>query len=78
MTHFADIADEDEDQRIRIIGHRAMVHKERVAFVTDSDEGKADRYIAKLKQQFPGIRILERGDGPVENTVYVKVGPPEN
>jgi hypothetical protein len=47
-----------------------------VGFVTDSDHGKADRYIAKLTERFPGIRILWRGNGSVPNTVLVKVGPP--
>lgn len=75
---FMDIADVEEDKRIEIIGHRAMVHKEKVAFVTDDDAGKADRYIRKLQERFPGIKVIERGNGPVPNTVYVKVGPPEN
>lgn len=78
MTKFVDIADWDEDKRIDIIGHRAMDHLEKVAFVTDDDKGKAERYIRKLEERFPGIRVIERGNGPVEGTVYVKVGPPEN
>ena len=78
MTQFADIADHDEDKRIEIIGHRVMAHFEQVAFITDDDEGKADRYIAKLQERFPGIRVIERGKGPVKGTVYVKVGPPQN
>lgn len=74
---FADIADLEEDRRIEIIGGMAMAGKT-VAFITDSDEGKADRYIKKLTERFPGIRILGRFDGPVPNTVSVKVGPPED
>ncbi len=44
-----------------------------VAFITDSDPGKADRYISKLLKKFPGLKVLERFDGPVPNTVSVKV-----
>jgi len=75
---FADIADVAEDKRIEIIGHRVMVHKETVSFITDSDTGKADRYVKKLQEKFPGIRVIERGDGPIVGTVWVKVGPPVN
>lgn len=79
MTKFADIADFDEDKRIDIIGHRAMVHKEKVAFIVEEDEQeKKERYIRKLKERFPGIRIIEEGKGPIPNCVWVKVGPPEN
>jgi len=78
MTKFVDIADADEDKRIDTIGHRVMVHKETVAFITDDDAGKADRYISKLETKFPGIRVIDRGKGPVPSIVYVKVGPPLN
>jgi hypothetical protein len=73
---YVDIASLDEDKRIDLIGHRAMDHKEVVAFVTDADPGKANRYIRKLQAKFPTIRILDRFPGPVPNTVTVKVGPP--
>lgn len=81
MTEYHDIADHDEDTRINMIGRVAMEQKKRVAFVTDDtpdDPGKADRYIAKLQERFPGIRIINRGPGPVANAVYVTVGPPVN
>lgn len=76
MVHkpkFADIADLEEDRRIDVIGHRAIDHRETVAFVTDDDPGKADRYIRKLKAKFPLIEEIERGKGPVKGTVYIKV-----
>lgn len=75
---FVDIADSEEDERIQAIGKAAFGQKKTVAFVTDSDPGKADRYIAKLKEKFPGIRLIGRGDGPVAGAVWVKVGPPIN
>jgi len=76
MPPFSDIADLNEDTRIMAIGRAAMVQKKVVAFITDSDPGKADRYIEKLTKQFPGIVIVGRWEGPVANTVTVKVGPP--
>lgn len=78
MPAFVDIADNDEDRRIEIIGHQVMAHKRMVSFITDDEEGKAERYIKKLESRFPGIRVVERGKGPVKKTVWVKVGPPLN
>jgi hypothetical protein len=75
---FVDLGDVAEDQRIEAIGHQAMVHKKVVSFITDADEGKADRYIRKLEERFPGIVVIARGNGPVANTVFVKVGPTTN
>ncbi len=74
---YVDIADFEEDKRIAIIGDMAMKRRQRVAFVTDSDPGKAERYISKLKAKFPGIRIVDFFKGPVAGTVTVKVGPPD-
>jgi hypothetical protein len=78
MTVFMDVADHDEDRRIEMIGHQAMVHKKTVSFITDDEEGKAERYIRKLKERFPGICVIDRGKGPVDKTVWVKVGPAPN
>lgn len=74
---YADLGDFEEDQRIGTIGLAAMAHGQTVAFVTDDDPGKADRYIRKLKERFPGISVIERFNGPVAGTVTVKVGPPD-
>lgn len=76
MTPYADIADLDEDNRIALIGDYVMRYRKTAAFVTDSDPGKSDRYIQKLKHRYPGINIIGLIDGPVPNTVTVKVGPP--
>lgn len=75
---YRDLADMDEDERILGIGNEVTLGRKTVAFIMDSEPGKADRYIDKLQKRFPGVRILWRGDGPVPNTVAVKVGPPEN
>ena len=69
---YADLADLSEDERIAIIGQQAEGGK-RVAFIVE-DTAKADRYIRKLLLDF-NVRVEERGNGPVKDTVYVKVGP---
>ncbi len=74
---YADLHNLDEDGRIEVIGKMAMEKRQIVAFFTDADPGKADRYIAKLKAKFPGIRIVDFFAGPVANVVTIKVGPPD-
>lgn len=69
---YQDIADHDEDTRIEMIGKKAMTGQT-VAFITDADPGKADRYIAKLLKKFPGLKVLARFDGPIKGVVTVKV-----
>lgn len=78
MTPYLDIADHGEDDRIDIIGHRAMVHQEIVGFVVEADGAKADRYIRKLREKFPLIRVIDKSKGPVAGTELVRVGPPIN
>lgn len=78
---YKDLGDEKEDARIRQIGEAVMnlpSNDRTVGFITDAEEGKADRYIAKLQERYPGVRVVARGNGPVEKTVWVKVGPPVN
>lgn len=69
---YADLADFPEDDRIVAIGKVAEGGKV-VAFIVEN-EAKADRYIRKVLLDF-NVKVLERGRGPVEGTVYVKVGP---
>ena len=77
MVPFKDIADHDEDERIRQIGEKAMREKLVVGFITDKEEGKPERYIRKLQERFPGIRLISQGDGPVAETdrLHVSGGP---
>jgi hypothetical protein len=75
-VNYKDIADDPEDDRITKIGEKVMKERLTVGFITDAEEGKADRYIRKLSERFPGIRVIWRGNGPVAETVLVKVGPP--
>jgi hypothetical protein len=74
---YLDIADFDEDARVDVIGRAVMEQKKTSAFIVE-DDAKADRYLKKLKKRFPGIRLIARGDGPVKDTVFVKLGPPVN
>jgi hypothetical protein len=69
---FQDLADSPEDVRIARIGEAAETGQT-VAFVTDADPGKADRYIQKLLTRFPALEVTDRFDGPVPGTVSVKV-----
>ena len=79
MTVYADIADHEEDDRIDIIGAAVMREQKTAAFVVEIETpSKADRYIRKLEAKFPGIRVVARGNGPVEGTEFVKMGPPIN
>jgi hypothetical protein len=82
MKGFADIADFAEDTRIDMIGNATMSGKQSssekplvIGFVVEN-HAKADRYVKKLQEKFPSIRIIDRFDGPVKNTVTVRVGPP--
>jgi len=78
MPPYRDIADDPEDDRIRQIGEATMRRKLIVGFITDKEEGKPERYIRKLLERYPGIRVIYQGDGPVADTVLVKVAPPLN
>jgi hypothetical protein len=83
MTVYADIADYDEDKRIEMIGNTVMSGSKSsadkpvmTAFIVE-DEAKVDRYITKLQKRFPGIRIIDRFQGPVKGiSVTVRVGGP--
>lgn len=72
VTPYVDLFELPEDYRIETIGTAAQ-DGVLVAFVVEDDE-KADRYIRLLHERFK-IRVVERGVGPVKDTVFVKVGP---
>jgi RecJ-like exonuclease len=69
---YADLADYDEDTRIKVIGHTAMRTKKIIGIIVEDDE-KADRYISKLTALYPAIKVVERGPGPIENTIAIKI-----
>jgi hypothetical protein len=78
MIPYKDLGDEPEDERIRQIGEKVMGEKLTVGFIVDDEPGKPDRYATKLKERFPGIRVMHQSPGLVPKTVFVKVGPPVN
>jgi hypothetical protein len=76
MHQYKDLGDQSEDERIRQIGEHTMSAKLTVGFFTDDEEGKAARYISKLQERYPGIRVVDQKKGPIAGTVFVKVAPP--
>jgi hypothetical protein len=84
VSGFADVSGLDEDARIDLIaraalgGQAASSDKPRIiGFVVDDDRGrKGDRYIRKLRERFPAIRVIDRRKGPVAGTELIRVGPP--
>jgi hypothetical protein len=72
MPPYADIHRLKEDDRIAMIGTAAM-RGGVIAFLTDSDPGKVERYIAKLLAKFPELTVIDQTDGPVANVVTVRV-----
>ena len=74
---FADLADLDEYKRIEIIGQAVMQSRAKVAVCVDAVPGKADRYIQKLTERFPGIQIVGKHPGPAGGIDVIQVAPPE-
>ena len=74
----------NENDRIRVIGESVMnapassSDKPMMSGFFVDDDTKADRYIAKLQKQFPGIRVIDRKLVHTErgNVVLVRVGSP--
>ncbi len=78
---YADLARLPEDERIDLIGRYVIETKQTVGVLTDSgrgDEGKPARYIDKFKKRFPSIQIIGKENGPIKNTVCIRIGPPVN
>jgi hypothetical protein len=72
---YADLGDLPEDERIRLAAETAL-RGNVVGVVTDDEPGKPERYIRKLEAR--GVRVIDRGPGPVKNTVLIRVGPKES
>lgn len=66
----------EEDQRIDMIGRSVMNLQATVAVCVDDEPGKAERYERKLKERFPGIRVLDVSNGPVPGVVTMRVAAP--
>lgn len=73
---YADLHTLSEDDRITLAGKAVMNDRLTIGVLTDDEPGKPERYIAKLKERFPGIVIVGQWKGPVKGCVTIKVGPP--
>lgn len=78
LKGYADLADLSENQRIKIIGHRAAVLREVVGVALETDRKKIDRYRRKLEEAYPGL--LEFQESPLlPGTTLLRVTPkPQN
>jgi hypothetical protein len=76
-TALIDMHKMSEDERIQYMGTLVMENQMTFPVLLDDDGGKkCDRYIAKLKFNFPGIQILERGKHEIPGVEYIIIGPP--
>ncbi len=70
---YADIADLQEDDRIKVMAATCIAGKV-ISCQTDDVPGKADRYIEKMEAA--GARYIKTGPGLVRGTVSISFGPP--
>lgn len=75
MTSYKDIADKPEDDRITEIGNWLMAREpgKMIAVLTDSEKGKAERYIRKITSQFPEIEVVDQNNGPIKGCVTIRI-----
>lgn len=72
---YQDLTSELEDDRIKRIGEAVMNLHQKAGVFVDDTPGKADRYIKKLEERFPGIRLTYRGPGTA-GSILLKFEPP--
>lgn len=72
---YADLFTLSEQERIAVIGTRAMLG-EVVVFIVETNQ-KADRYMRQLKKAYARVVEVDRAPGPVPNTVQVRVASGE-
>lgn len=70
---YKDLHSMSEDERINHIGNSVMASGLLVGICTDDEPGKPERYIKKLTERFPKIKIIETVKGPVAGIVTIKV-----
>ncbi len=74
MTEFTDLAELPEDERIQFLGRKAQTKI--VGVIVESDQPvKIKRYIRKVTERFPGVRLMKKAKGPTRDTVILKFGP---
>lgn len=73
MPEYQDLGDYNEDSRITKIGNSVCSRPGQIiGFIVENDE-KADRYLKKLKAQFPEIWLIDRSAAP-GGTVLIRIG----
>lgn len=72
---YADLHHLTEDQRIELIGRKVMEDGAVCGVLVDDKPGVAGRYILKLKEKFPGLKVIDVFSGPTKGVVTIKVGP---
>ena len=72
---WADLAEKDEDTRIRIIGETAMAGKIVGVCLEKDQTEKVARYVRKVTERYPSVVELSRVEGPVAGVVTIKFGP---
>jgi hypothetical protein len=80
---FLDMYKLPEDDRIQLIGrmmtcqHCIKAKGElKTPLLLDDDQEKVARYISKLAQHFPGVRVLKQEKGPTPGCHTVWLGSP--
>lgn len=69
--------DREEDEQVtRIAQAVAASPSQAIGFAVESDDllkGKADRYLRKLRQRLPSLKVVSKEEGPVPQSVMVRV-----
>lgn len=78
MAKYVDLHTETEDMSIEEIG-RAAMRGLKVAVVLDDEPGKLERYLRKLRDRYPKVRVIEQFKSPTPGVVSVIIlhGPGE-
>jgi hypothetical protein len=72
--NFYDLHAVAEDNRIAAIGEAAK--RSLVGVMLERDEpAKVARYIRKVTERFPGVRLIDQTDGPTPLVVTLRFGP---
>lgn len=73
MPPFFDAHNLPEDTRIELIGQTVMkLGAGRTTGVCVDDEpGKPERYVKKLTEKFPAVKVLSQSPGPVPGVVTI-------
>lgn len=71
---FADLHRLQEDDRIREIGEKAAAGN-LVGVLVDDQEKKIARYIKKVTERYPTVKLIDRQPGPTRGIVTLRFGP---